>query len=270
MCRGVRGASAYMARGPSQVSSVILVVALAAFALWRPQPVRAEPTPAPPVNYHVRVLPNGLKVFSVFDPSTANVAVQVWYGVGAKNDPEGRSGYAHLFEHLMFKGARDMPPELLTHLTEDVGGTNNASTDYDYTEYDEVIPGSQLELLLWAEADRMSGLVVDQANFVSERAVVESELREDVLGDPYGQLLEVDIAKDSFAVHPYREPSIGSIADLEAATLADVKAFHALTTGQTTPVWLLSATSIRPISTLDLGSTGTSARSTGWRRRSRG
>jgi zinc protease len=217
-----------MARGPSQAKSALLLLALAVLGLSRAQPVHADPTQAPPVNYHVRVLPNGLKVFSVFDPSTANVAVQVWYGVGSKNDPVGRSGFAHLFEHMMFKGARGMPPEFLVHLTEDVGGANNASTDYDYTEYDEVIPVSQLEMLLWAEADRMSSLVVDQANFVSERAVVESELRQDVLGDPYGQLLEVDIPKASFTVHPYREPSIGSIADLDAATLADVKAFHAL------------------------------------------
>jgi zinc protease len=217
-----------MARKSSHVRTVLLLLAFAWLGVWRPQPVHAEPTLAPHVNYQMRVLPNGLKVFSVFDPSTADVAVQVWYGVGAKNDPAGRSGFAHLFEHLMFKGARDMPPEFMTQLTDNIGGSNNASTEYDYTEYDEVIPASQLELLLWAEADRMSGLVIDQANFVSERAVVESELRQDVLGDPYGQLLEVDVPKASFTVHPYREPSIGSIADLEAATLADVKAFHTL------------------------------------------
>jgi zinc protease len=217
-----------MTRGPSNAKSVVVVVALAVLVLWHAQPVRAEPTQASPVKYHVRVLPNGLKVFSVFDPSTPNVAVQVWYGVGAKNDPVGRSGFAHLFEHLMFKGARDMPPEFLARLTDDIGGSNNASTDYDYTEYNEVIPASHLELLLWAEAERMGSLVVDQANFVSERAVVESELRQDVLGDPYGKLLNVDIGKASFTAHPYREPSIGSIADLEAATLADVKAFHKL------------------------------------------
>src|ERR1700679_1296726 len=90
---------------------------------------------APAVNYHVRVLPNGLTLYTVLDKSTPNVTVQVWYGVGAKNDPPGRSGFAHLFEHLMFKGARDMPPEYMDRLTEDVGGMNNAFTQDDTTAF---------------------------------------------------------------------------------------------------------------------------------------
>ena len=187
----------------------------------------AAPISAPNVDYHVRVLPNGLTLYTVLDKTTPNVTVQVWYGVGAKNDPPGRSGFAHLFEHLMFKGARDMPPEYMDRLTEDVGGFNNASTMDDATEYHEVIPANHLQRLLWAESERLSSLVVDQANFESERKVVEEELRQRVLADPYGRLFSLDVPEASWTVHPYHRPSIGSIADLDSATLDDVRAFHA-------------------------------------------
>ncbi len=153
----------------------------------------------------------------------------MWYGVGAKNDPgRHRSARGNLFEHLMFKATRDMPSEYMDRLTEDVGGMNNASTDDDYTNYYEVIPAAHLERLLWAESQRLSGLVVDEAAFHSERAVVEEELRQRVLAEPYGRLFSLDVPEASFAVHPYHRPSIGSIADLEAATLDDVRAFHAV------------------------------------------
>ena len=185
------------------------------------------PLTLPPINYATRTLPNGLKVLSVVDRSTPNVTVQVWYGVGAKDDPLGRSGFAHLFEHMMFKATRDMPAENMDRLTEDVGGMNNASTWDDLTNYYEVIPANHLERLLWAEAERMSSLDVDEANFKSERAVVEEELRQRVLADPYGRFTELAIPEASFTEHPYRRPSIGSIADLDAATIDDVKAFHA-------------------------------------------
>jgi len=182
---------------------------------------------APPMDYHVRVLPNGLTLYTVLDKTTPNVTVQVWYGVGAKNDPPGRSGFAHLFEHLMFKGARDMPPEYMDRLTEDVGGFNNASTGDDTTEYHEVIPANHLQRLLWAEAERLCCLVVDEANFESERKVVEEELRQRVLADPYGRLFSLDVPEASWTDHPYHRPPIGSIANLDSATLADVRGFHA-------------------------------------------
>ena len=182
----------------------------------------------PPVAFHLRVLPNGLRLYTAVDRTTPNVTVQVWYGVGSKDDPKGRSGFAHLFEHLMFKGSRDLPAESFDRLTEDVGGFNNASTTDDYTEYHEVIPANHLQRLVWAEAERMSGLVVDEADFKSERAVVEEELRQRVLADPYGRLFSLDIPEASFTVHPYHRPTIGSIEDLDSASLADVRAFHAL------------------------------------------
>jgi len=181
----------------------------------------------PPIDFHERVLPNGLKVITSLDRTTPNVTVQVWYSVGAKNDPPGRSGFAHLFEHMMFKATRDMPPEYMDRLTEDVGGMNNAFTQDDTTAFYEVIPAADLQRLLWAEAERMSSLVVDKANFESERQVVEEELRQRVLSSPYGRLFYHDLAADSFAVHPYRRSPIGSIENLDAASLDDVQRFHA-------------------------------------------
>ena len=215
------------------IRPVLLGAALAAFALSVPAATTAQapaPLPAlrvPPMAFTVRTLPNGLRVYSSVDRSTPNVTVQVFYGVGAKDDPQGRSGFAHLFEHMMFKATRDMPAESMDRLTEDVGGENNASTHDDFTEYHEVIPANHLERLLWAEAQRMSSLVVDEANFKSERSVVEEELRQRVLADPYGRLFALDLPEASFTTHPYKRPSIGSIHDLDAATLDDVRAFHA-------------------------------------------
>jgi zinc protease len=204
-----------------------VVAGLAALALISIGCPAAAQTKVPPIAYHERVLANGLHVYAVLDRTTPNVAIQMWYGVGAKNDPAGRSGFAHLFEHLMFKGTRDMPPEFMDRLTEDVGGANNASTDNDYTNFFEVVPAGHLQRLLWAEAERLSSLVVDEANFKSERAVVEEELRQRVLADPYGRLFELAVPAASFDVHPYHRSPIGSIADLEAASLDDVRAFHA-------------------------------------------
>jgi zinc protease len=153
------------------------------------------------------------------------VAVQVWYHVGSKDDPQGRSGFAHLFEHLMFKSTKHLHAEQFDRLTEDVGGANNASTGDDVTNYFEVVPSNHLQTLLWAEAERLSNLNVDEANFQSERAVVQEEYRQSVLANPYGKLFNA-IDPHSYVVHPYQRPTIGSIEDLQAATLPDVIAFH--------------------------------------------
>jgi len=181
----------------------------------------------PPLAPQVRTLPNGLRVYALPDPNTASVSVAVWYDVGSKNDPAGRSGFAHLFEHLMFKATANTPPETFDRFTEDVGGFNNASTADDYTNYFETVPANHLERILWAEAERMGSLVVDEASFKSERQVVQEELRQRVLASPYGRLFYLYAAQANFDVHPYGRPGIGSIEDLDAATLDDVKAFHA-------------------------------------------
>jgi zinc protease len=178
-----------------------------------------------PIDYRHRTLANGLQVYSVEDHATPTVAIQVWYHVGSKDDPPHRSGFAHLFEHLMFKSTAHMKAEMMDRLTEDVGGENNASTNDDVTRYYEIIPSNYLQTLLWAEGDRMASLNVDDANFKSEREVVKEEFRTSVLGPPYG-LFFYSIDKDSFAKHPYHRPTIGSIEDLDAATLPDVQKFH--------------------------------------------
>ena len=178
-----------------------------------------------PVVFTERVLPNGLQVLSVRSQTSPTVSVQVWYHVGSKDDPAGRSGFAHLFEHLMFKSTRYLKSEQFDRLTEDVGGNNNAFTSDDVTAYHEVVPSNHLETLIWAEAERLSNLNVDEANFKSERAVVEEEYRQRILATPYGRFYNA-LAPAAYLTHPYKRPGIGSIEDLEAASLADVEAFH--------------------------------------------
>lgn len=180
-----------------------------------------------PLKHTQRTLANGLRVYALPDRNTANVAVHVWYDVGSKDDPVGRSGFAHLFEHIMFKATKNMPAETFDRLTEDVGGFNNASTWDDFTNYYEVVPANQLERVLWAEADRMGSLVIDEAAFKSERDVVKEEYRQRILASPYGKLFGLYVPQTTFSVHPYGRPGIGSIEDLDAATVSDVQAFHA-------------------------------------------
>jgi zinc protease len=182
-------------------------------------------TRVPPINFKQRTLANGLTVITAQERSNPTVAIQVWYKVGSKDDPDKRSGFAHLFEHLMFKSSKNMKDEMMDRLTEDVGGWNNASTSDDVTNYYEVVPSNYLETLLWAEADRMGSLNVTDKNFPSERDVVKEEFNTSVLAPPYGRLYYA-IDKDSFSVHPYHRPTIGSKEDLDAANIEDVRAFH--------------------------------------------
>src|SRR6266496_2972194 len=179
----------------------------------------------PQLKYTDRSLPNGLRILSAPDRSSPTVAIQVWYHVGSKDDPQDRSGFAHLFEHIMFKSTKNMKSEMMDRLTEDVGGFNNAFTADDVTVYYEVVPSNYLETLIWAEADRLSGLNVDDSNFKSERDVVKEEYRQSILAPPYGRF-EYLLQQKSFLVHPYKRPTIGSIEDLDAASLKDVQDFH--------------------------------------------
>jgi zinc protease len=183
-------------------------------------------TRMPQLKFTDRSLANGLRVLSAPDHSSPTVAIQVWYHVGSKDDPLNRSGFAHLFEHIMFKSTKNMKSEMMDRLTEDVGGFNNAFTADDVTVYFEVVPSNYLETLIWAEADRLSGLNVDDANFKSERDVVKEEFRQSVLAPPYGRF-EYLLQQKSFLDHPYKRPTIGSIEDLDAASLKDVQEFHA-------------------------------------------
>jgi zinc protease len=195
------------------------LVLLAAVAVANAQ------TKMPRMNYRERTLANGLHVLSVMDKSSPTVAINVWYHVGSKDDPDHRSGFAHLFEHIMFKSTKNMKAEMMDRLTEDVGGNNNAFTQDDVTVYYEVVPSNYLETLLWAEAERLSSLTVDDENFKSERAVVEEEYRQSVMAPPNGRFYYV-LDQKSFTTHPYKRPTIGSIEDLDAATIENVIKFH--------------------------------------------
>ena len=179
----------------------------------------------PQLKFTDRTLANGMRVLAAPDSSSPTVAIQVWYHVGSKDDPQNRSGFAHLFEHIMFKSTKNMKSEMMDRLTEDVGGFNNAFTADDVTVYFEVVPSNYLQTLLWAEADRLSGLNVDDPNFKSERDVVKEEFRQGVLAPPYGRF-EYLLQQKSFLEHPYKRPGIGSIEDLDAASLKDVQEFH--------------------------------------------
>ncbi|MDH3494813.1 MAG: insulinase family protein, partial [Acidobacteriota bacterium] len=178
-----------------------------------------------PLDIKQRSLENGLKVVTVKDTANPIVTVQVWYRVGGKDDPQGKSGFAHMFEHMMFKATKNMPNEKMDRLTEDVGGWNNASTRDDLTNYYEVVPSNYLETLLWAESDRMVNLSVDETNFKSERDVVKEEYRQGVLANPYGQLFQY-LDSLTFTVHPYKRGVIGNLDELNAATLEDAFAFY--------------------------------------------
>jgi zinc protease len=210
------------------VSALLLGLPAAAPAWAQAAPAAAAPAEVvvPPLGFVERTLPNGLKVYTARDTSTSNVTVHVWYKVGAKDDPEGRSGFAHMFEHLMFKATRNLPQETFDRLTEDVGGSNNASTGLDVTNYFETVPAAHLERMLFAEAERMGSLVVDEASFESERDVVKEEFRLRVLATPYGRFQRLHSQAFIFQDSPYRRPGIGSIADLDAATIDDVLRFH--------------------------------------------
>ena len=202
--------------------SIVLSALSVAFALTSFAQVKVAP-----LAIKERTLPNGLKVVSLQDNSSPTVAIHVWYNVGGKNDPQGKSGFAHMFEHMMFKSTKNMPNEKMDRLTEDVGGFNNASTWDDFTNYYEVVPSNYLETLIWAEAERMSNLNIDDANFASERDVVKEEFRQGVLAQPYGRLFEY-IGSLSYNVHPYKRGVIGDLDQLNAATSADAREFHKL------------------------------------------
>jgi zinc protease len=208
-----------------KVICLFTLLAVAAVGGGKSMASAAPPIQVQPLTYSQRFLSNGLRILSLEDHSSPTVAVQVWYQVGAKDDPPGRSGFAHLFEHIMFKGTKNMKPEMMDRLTEDIGGYNNAQTGDDFTHYYEEIPSNYLRTLLWAEAERLSSLQVNEENFKSERDVVKEEFRQRILAPPYGRF-EYMIDQKSFTAHPYKRPTIGSIEDLDAASLADVRAFH--------------------------------------------
>jgi zinc protease len=186
-------------------------------------PARAEVRP-PKLNYTMKTLANGLQVVFLEDHSTPIVHAEIWYHVGSKNERPGRTGFAHLFEHMMFKGSKNVEPEGHPSWISSVGGQSNAYTNEDATVFWQTFPAQYLPLVLWLEADRMASLRIDEKVFQTEREVVKEERRMRVENQPYGRLNEI-VYDQAFTVHPYKHPTIGSMKDLEAASIEDVREF---------------------------------------------
>ena len=199
--------------------------ALLALVGW----IAIEPAPnaavrPPKLDYKMTTLENGLKVVLLEDHSTPIVHAEIWYHVGSKNEKKGRTGFAHLFEHMMFKGSKNVEPEGHPSRISSIGGQSNASTNEDATIFWETFPAQYLPMVLWLEADRMATLRIDEKVFETEREVVKEERRMRVENQPYGKLNEI-IYDQAFTTHPYKHPTIGSMADLEAASIEDVRDF---------------------------------------------
>ncbi len=185
------------------------------------------PTHVPTITFSDDRLANGLRVIVAEDHLAPVVAINLWYDVGSKHEQEGRTGFAHLFEHVMFQGSKHVAKAEHIALVQAAGGTMNGSTWLDRTNYFETLPAHQLELGLWLEADRMATLpdALSQENLDNQREVVKNEKRSSYDNRPYG-LWQEKIQGHLFPIgHPYHHPTIGSMADLDAASLDDVVAF---------------------------------------------
>jgi zinc protease len=196
-------------------------------AIAKDQPPPATVEKRPEIAFEKLTLPNGLGVILQRDTSLPLVAVNIWYHVGPRNEAPGRSGFAHLFEHLMFSGSRHVGRDFDV-LLESVGATNvNGTTSYDRTNYFETVPREQLDLVLWIESDRMGYLldVLDQGLLDVQRDVVKNERRQSYDNAPYGPSYLALLDALFPPGHPYNGAIIGSMADLSAATLDDVKGF---------------------------------------------
>ena len=201
------------------VRRLILAVALSAGA--------AQAQSIPRIEFEKYTLPNGLQVILHEDRSVPLVSVNVWYHVGSGDEEPGRTGFAHLFEHIMFMGSQNVPVNMFDIWLESAGANNNGSTTEDRTNYYEDMPSNALPLALWLEADRMGWLLptMDLPKLDLQRDVVQNERRQSYDNQPYGRANETILAALFPPDHPYSWPVIGSLADLSAATLDDVKNF---------------------------------------------
>jgi predicted Zn-dependent peptidase len=201
---------------------------LAAVGLWiAPAGAHAE-TAKVSLPVEKTTLKNGLEVILHEDRRTPIVTVNVWYHVGSKDEPPGKNGFAHLFEHVMFQGSKHVPEDTYFRFLESAGASNiNGTTSPDRTNYFETVPANRLELALWLESDRMGFLLdhVDQETFASQRDVVKNERRQNYENSPYGMVRQFIAAAMYPEDHPYHRLTIGTPQDLDAASLEDVKAF---------------------------------------------
>ena len=209
------------------VLALVLTISLPQLTLAQKN---APPSDAIKIPFETYKLSNGLTVILSVDRTTPTVAVNIWYYVGSKNEMAGRTGFAHLFEHVMFTGSGNIPYGMHDKLTEGVGGSNNGTTNTDRTNYFETVPSNYLETALWLESDRMGFLLdkLDIAKLNAQREVVKNERRQSYDNQPYGRVAEIFAAAMYPKGHPYSWPVIGSMADLSAASEEDVKSFFRL------------------------------------------
>jgi predicted Zn-dependent peptidase len=176
-----------------------------------------------PVEYHK--LDNGLRVVLSPDPTAPIVTVAVYYNIGFRIEPRDRTGFAHLFEHMMFQGSRNLGKLEFIQLVQKNGGVLNGSTRFDFTNYFEIVPAHKLETMLWAEADRMRGLAITQDNLTNQQGVVKNEVKVNVLNQPYGGFPWLDLPQAAFDNWFNAHNFYGDLADLDAATVEDVQSF---------------------------------------------
>ena len=204
-----------------RVSKLFLPLFVCALAVLHGQ---AQSARSVRVDFKETTLKNGLRVITVEDHSAPVIAVSVTYNVGSRNEREGRTGFAHLFEHMMFKGSENVGSGEHFLLVFNNGGTMNGTTNEDRTNYFEALPANQLDLALFLEADRMKSLAITKDNLDNQRNAVQEERRLGVDNQPYGKSGEIqqELIYDNFA---YKHTTIGSMEDLNAATVEDVAAF---------------------------------------------
>jgi predicted Zn-dependent peptidase len=204
-----------------RVSKLFLPIFVCALAVLNGQ---AQTARSPRVDFKETTLKNGLRVITVEDPSAPVIAVSVTYNVGSRNERPGRTGFAHLFEHMMFKGSENVGSGEHFLLVFNNGGTMNGTTNEDRTNYFEALPANRLDLALFLEADRMKSLAITKNNLDNQRNAVQEERRLGVDNEAYGKSEEIQqgLIYDNFA---YKHTTIGSMEDLNAATVEDVAAF---------------------------------------------
>ncbi len=179
-----------------------------------------------PVDYYK--LDNGLKVILSEDYTAPTVTVAVYYNIGFRIEPKDRTGFAHLFEHMMFQGSQNLGKMEFIQLVQQNGGVLNGSTRFDFTNYFEIVPSHKLETMLWAEADRMKGLAITQDNLTNQQGVVKNEVKVNVLNQPYGGFPWLDMPQYANENWYNAHNFYGDLEDLDAATLEDVQAFFDL------------------------------------------
>ena len=217
----------------NRLVAAVLGVLLVVFGPFQSQALdqKFPPLLVPQIKFERYKLANGLEVILSEDHRLPIVSVNLWYHVGAVNETVGRTGFAHLFEHMMFEGSKHVPGNSHFRYLEAAGASDiNGSTEFDRTNYYETLPSSQLELALWLESDRMGYLPdnLDQANLSNQQDVVRNERRENYENAPYGMVREAIYHLLFPKDHPYYPMVIGSHADIQAARLEDVRDFFKL------------------------------------------